>query len=110
MNPEALAVVCRHLSVRMRERLVVGLHLPGAGTTPSHARARRGALVATLTAGALLLSGCSDEAARFGFPEPRSACGGGVPHDELLVTRVAAGVLGLDPRAAEATGRTEVDT
>lgn len=75
MNPEALAVVCRHLSVRMRERLVVGLHLPGAGTTPSHARARRGALVATLTAGALLLSGCSDEAARFGFPEPRSEQG-----------------------------------
>ena len=45
-----------------------------------------------------------------GFPGTRSACGGGVPHDELLVTRVAAGVLGLDPRAAEATGRTEVDT
>jgi AcrR family transcriptional regulator len=38
------------------------------------------------------------------------ALAGRAPHDELLATRAAAGVLGLDPRAAEAPERTEIDT
>lgn len=38
------------------------------------------------------------------------ALAGQAPYDEFLAARTASGVLGLDPRAAEAPERTEVDT
>ncbi|MEX0426376.1 cytochrome c oxidase subunit II [Nocardioides sp. DS6] len=58
-----------------------GLHSPAAGRTrPVGTRARRGALLATLAAGSVLLGGCSGEAKRLGMPDPRSEQGEHILH------------------------------
>jgi len=60
---------------------VPGLHSPAAGRKrPAGTRARRGALLATLAAGSVLLGGCSGEAERLGMPDPRSEQGEHILH------------------------------
>lgn len=65
----------------------MGLHLPGphspGGSQPKRSagsRVRRGALLATLTSGALLLGGCSGSLTRLAMPAPESQQGEHILH------------------------------
>ncbi|MEP9381003.1 cytochrome c oxidase subunit II [Nocardioides sp. KR10-350] len=58
-----------------------GLHSPAAKRLrPAGSGVRRGALLATLAAGSVLLAGCSGEAERLGMPDPKSEEGEHILH------------------------------